>query len=50
MEIGEADSFGGELVDVGSCDFLCAVAADVGVAEVIGEDEDDVGATFGRKS
>ena len=43
VELGEAESALGELVQVGSRDFR-AVAADVGEAEVIGHDHDDVGA------
>jgi hypothetical protein len=34
--------FGGEAVDVRGADLLLAVAAEVGVAEFVGEDEDDV--------
>ena len=33
---------GGQPVDVGRADFLLAVAAQVAVAQVVGEDEDDV--------
>ena len=43
VKLGEAESVLGELVQVGSRDFR-AVAADVGEAEVIGHDHDDVGA------
>ena len=39
----EAHSLGGEPVDRGRADLLLAVAAELGPAEVVGEDEDDVG-------
>jgi len=39
----ELHAFGGEAVEAGGEDLLLAVAAEVGVAKVIGEDEDDVG-------
>ena len=39
---GEADTFAGETVDVGSLDFLLSVTTEFSVAEVIGEDENDV--------
>ena len=40
--VGEADAFGGELIDVGGGEGG-AVAVEVAVAEVVGVDEDDVG-------
>lgn len=43
VEGGEAGSTGGEAVEVGGGDFA-AVAGEVREAEVIGEDEEDVGA------
>jgi len=45
MSIGEADAFAGEPVEVRRGDFGIGIeAADVAVAEIIGEDKDDVGA------
>jgi hypothetical protein len=43
VDLGEAGTFGGHAVDVWRLDFLLAVAAEVAVAEIVGEDEDDVG-------
>ena len=45
--VGETDSLGGEAVDVWSFDFLLAVAAKFAVAEVVGQDKDDVGLFLG---
>jgi hypothetical protein len=42
VELGEAEAVVGERVEVGSIDFG-AVAAEIGEAEVIGHDEDDIG-------
>lgn len=42
--VGKAFSFGGQPVDVGGFEFGGAVAAEIAVAEIVGEDEDDVGA------
>ena len=42
VEAGETHALGGEAVDVGRAD-LRSVRADVCVAQVVGEDEDDVG-------
>ena len=39
----EAHALGGEAVERGRADLLLSVAAELGVAEVVGEDEDDVG-------
>ena len=39
----EAHTLGGELVEVGRADFALAIRADMADAEVVGEDEDDVG-------
>ncbi|MDB6065803.1 MAG: hypothetical protein JWR26_2011 [Pedosphaera sp.] len=47
VEAGEAQAFRGECVDVGRPDLGLAVAAEVAVAEVIGEDEEDGG--FARR-
>ncbi len=47
--LGELHSFGCQLVDVGRFDFLLPVAADFGVAEVVGEEIDDVWFGFGYK-
>ena len=44
----ETDSLGREVVDAGSVEVGAAVAGDVGVAEIVGEDEDDVGRFCGR--
>jgi hypothetical protein len=43
VAVGEPDSGFGDPVDVGGGNVFAAVAADVGVTHVIGEDEDDVG-------
>jgi len=43
VELGEAEAIGGEGVEVWGIDFG-AVAAEVGEAEVIGHDENDIGA------
>jgi len=46
--VGKAEAFSRELVDVGCGDFgLIVVAAEVAVAKVIGEDEEDVGKAVG---
>ena len=42
--LGEAHALGGQAVQVRREDVLLAVAAEVAVAEVVGQDEDDVGA------
>ena len=42
VALGEAHAGGGEGIDVGSADALLAVTAEVAVAEVVGEDEQDV--------
>lgn len=47
VEIGEAEAVLGEGVEVGSFD-LGAIAAEVGVAEIIGEDEEDIGFAKGK--
>ena len=41
VEMGEAHAFFGEGVEVGRADFA-AEAADIGVAEIVGEEDDDV--------
>ncbi len=47
MGVGEPHAFAGKSIDVGRFDLgLGVVAAQVAVAEVVGEDEEDVG--FGR--
>jgi len=43
VELSEAEAVGGEGVEIGGLD-LAAVATDVGVAHVIGHDDDDIGA------
>ena len=40
--VGELDAPGGEAIDVGCLEFLLPEAGDVAVAEVIGEDVDDI--------
>ena len=49
MPVGEPDPFGGEPVDVGGLDVLRlrAVTADIPVAEVVGQEDDDVGPVGG---
>ena len=48
--VGEAESFAGELVDVGCGNFgLVVVATEVSVAEVVGEEEEDVGEAVGLR-
>ncbi len=42
VEVGEAQALGGQPVEVRRANELLAVGADVAVAEVVGEDEDDV--------
>jgi len=42
-----AEAFAGHLIDVGRFVIAAAVTGEVGIAEVIGEDEDDVGGTVG---
>lgn len=44
--VGEFDPFGCKSVDIGSFDFLLSVAAEFSVAEVIGENKDDIGLLF----
>lgn len=48
VELGEADAAIGEFLEVGGGDFA-AVGADVGVAEVVGEDDDEVRAPAARR-
>jgi hypothetical protein len=45
--LGEANAFGGEAADVRGADALLAIAFEVAEAEVVGEDEEDVGAGGG---
>ena len=45
----EAHALGGQAVDRGRADLLLAVGSDVSVAQVVGEDEDDVGRDGGRR-
>ena len=49
MGIGEPETAHGEFIDVGSLDQAAIAAVDVGVtdSQVVGEDEDDVGALDG---
>ena len=41
VELGEAEPVGGEAVEV-RCGDLPAVASEVGIAEVVGEDEENI--------
>ena len=43
IEIREAHSLGRELVDVRRFDSLLAVATEIAVTQIVGEDEDDIG-------
>lgn len=43
VEIGKAKPLGGHAIEMGCPDRRGAVAAEIAVAEVIGEDDDDVG-------
>jgi hypothetical protein len=45
VDLREAHAVGGDAVDVGSLNALLAVAAEVTIAEVVGEYEYDVGLT-----
>ena len=48
VSISKEEAFAGELVDVGGGDFgLVVVATEVSIAEVVGEDEEDVGEIVG---
>jgi len=42
VALGEANAFGGEAIDVRGFDFRLAVAAQIAIAQIIGEDEDNV--------
>src|SRR5262245_34801776 len=44
----QAEAFGRETVEVGRLDVAAAIAGEIAVAEVIVEDQDDVGASDGR--
>ena len=48
VELGETGAVGCELVEVGSLDFT-SVAAEIGEAHVVNENDDDVGAFVGRQ-
>ena len=43
IEAGESHPFRGHPVEVGRADAGMAVAAEIAIAEVVGEDDDDVG-------
>ena len=45
VAVGEADSLGGHLVEAGRLDELLPLAAQIAVAEVIGQEKDDIGTT-----
>ena len=49
VELGEEGALGGETVEVGRFDSAVAVATEVAPAEIVGEDEDDVGAGWELK-
>ena len=44
VALRETQALGGKLIQVGRFDFLLPIAAEVAVAQIVGEDEDDVGA------
>ncbi len=48
--VGEAHAFGGHAVQVGRLDEALAVGAEVAVAQIVGQDEDDVGRVLRRGS
>ena len=50
VAVGEEETLFGHTVDVGCHDVLRAVAAEIGIALVIGHDEDDVGRGGARGS
>ena len=50
VELGEADAIARQGVDRGCAEVGGVVTGEVGVAEVVGEDEEDVGAFVGRGS
>ena len=41
---------GGESIQIRRADFLAAVTADIGVAKIVGEDEENVGAGIDGRS
>ena len=43
--LGKFHPVGGELIEVRSLDLLLAVAPQFSIAEIVGEDENDVGGT-----
>ena len=45
--MGEADSFFGQLVNIGSLDFGLSVGAEFAISEVIGQNKNDVGLGLG---
>jgi hypothetical protein len=46
VAIGEADALGSETVEVRRLDDFLAIATEVAVTEIVGEDEEDVGFPF----
>ena len=48
VALRESHAFFGDLVDVRRADFRLAEGTDIAVAEVIGEEEDDVGSVGGE--
>ena len=46
VEVGELNPLGGKAVDIGSID-LAAVGSDIGIAHVVGENEQDIRARRG---
>src|SRR6185437_14628432 len=43
IALGEAHSVGGHAVDIGRMDLLLALVAYIAIAEIVGEDKDDIG-------
>lgn len=50
VTVREPDAIAGDGVDMRGREFAFALDADAGVAEVVGDDEDDVGFGWGRRS
>ena len=49
MEVGQAQAFAVELVDIGGLEKRMAVAGHVAIALVVGNDEDHVGRSVGME-
>ena len=50
MEVGEDAAFGGHAIEMRRLVRRCAEWADVGVAQVVDEDDDDIGRALWRRS